>query len=73
MAGAGVGLLGGLRGLGDAEFRLPLLTALFGCALRRAIPLNLVISFVAVVIAAPARWLLAGQSPSPNAGPWPSS
>ena len=29
-AGAGVGILGGLIGLGGAEFRLPLLIGLFG-------------------------------------------
>jgi uncharacterized protein len=29
-AGAGVGVLGGLIGLGDAEFRLPLLIGIFG-------------------------------------------
>jgi uncharacterized membrane protein YfcA len=56
-------------GLGGAEFRLPLLVALFGYALRQAIPLNLAISFVAVVIAALSRWLLAGQSPLPSAVP----
>ena len=69
LAGAGVGVLGGLLGLGGAEFRLPLLVALFGYALRRAIPLNLAISFVAVVIAAPSRWLLAGQAPPLSAAP----
>ena len=56
-------------GLGGAEFGLPLLVALFGYALRLAIPLNLAISFVAVVIAAPSRWLLAGQAPLPSAVP----
>jgi uncharacterized membrane protein YfcA len=69
LAGAGVGLLGGLLGLGGAEFRLPLLVALFGCTLRTAIPLNLAISFVTVVIAAPSRWLLAGQAPLLTAVP----
>lgn len=56
-------------GLGGAEFRLPLLVAVFGYALRQAIPLNLAISFVAVVIAAPSRWLLAGQAPMLTAVP----
>jgi uncharacterized membrane protein YfcA len=70
LAGAGVGLLGGLLGLGGAEFRLPLLVALFGYALRQAIPLNLAISFVAVVIAALSRWLLAGQAPLASAVPF---
>jgi uncharacterized protein len=69
LAGAGVGLLGGFLGLGGAEFRLPLLVALFGYALRQAIPLNLAVSFVAVVIAAPSRWLLGGQAPLLSAVP----
>ena len=69
LAGACVGVLGGLLGLGGAEFRLPLLVALFGYALRDAIPLNLAVSFVAVVVAAPARWLLAGQAPVVSALP----
>src|SRR5688572_32530886 len=69
IAGGGVGVLGGLLGLGGAEFRLPLLVALFGYALRQAIPLNLAISFVAVVIAALSRWLLAGQAPLRSAVP----
>ena len=69
LAGAGVGVLGGLLGLGGAEFRLPFLVAVFGYALRQAIPLNLAISFVAVIIAAPARWLVAGQAPSVSVAP----
>lgn len=67
IAGAAVGVLGGLLGLGGAEFRLPLLVALFGYALRQAIPLNLAISFLAVVVAAFSRWLLADQAPLPSA------
>jgi uncharacterized membrane protein YfcA len=69
VAGAGVGVLGGLLGLGGAEFRLPVLVALFGYALRQAIPVNLAISFVAVVIAMLSRWGLAGQTPLPSALP----
>lgn len=69
LAGAAVGVLGGLLGLGGAEFRLPVLVALFGFPLRRAIPLNLAVSFVAVMVAAPSRWWLAGQAPPPDAAP----
>jgi uncharacterized protein len=69
LAGAAVGVLGGLLGLGGAEFRLPVLVALFGFPLRRAIPLNLAVSFVAVIVAAPSRWWLAGQAPPPDAVP----
>jgi uncharacterized protein len=64
LAGAGVGILGGLLGLGGAEFRLPLLVTLFRSTLRRAVSLNLAISFVAVVVVAlVARWALAKQVP----------
>lgn len=69
IAGAGVGLLGGLIGLGGAEFRLPLLVAMFHCALRPAISLNLGISFVAVLVGAAARWWLGGQAPLWSAAP----
>jgi uncharacterized membrane protein YfcA len=69
MAGAGVGVLGGLLALGGAEFRLPLLVAIFGYVLRRAISLNLAISFIAVLVGAAARWALGGQAPLWNAAP----
>ena len=36
VAGAAVGLLGGLIGLGGAEFRLPLLIGVFGFAALHA-------------------------------------
>src|SRR5215212_290317 len=49
--GAPIGLLGGLIGLGGAEFRLPVLAGVFGYAARRAVALNLVISLVTVVSA----------------------
>ncbi len=50
-SGAAVGVLGGLIGLGGGEFRLPILTAIFGYAVRQAVPLNLVISLVTLVAA----------------------
>jgi uncharacterized protein len=49
--GAPMGLLGGLIGLGGAEFRLPVLVGVFGYAARRAVALNLAISLVTVVSA----------------------
>src|SRR5215203_5856996 len=49
--GAPIGLLGGLIGLGGAEFRLPVLAGAFGYAARRALALNLAISLVTVVSA----------------------
>src|SRR5919199_768233 len=47
--GAPIGLLGGLIGLGDAEFRLPVLAGVFGYKARRAVALNLAISLITVV------------------------
>ncbi len=49
--GAPIGLLGGLTGLGGAEFRLPVLAGVFGYAARRAVALNLAISLITVVSA----------------------
>lgn len=48
IAGAAVGILGGLIGLGGAEFRLPLLIGLFGFAAISAVMLNKTISLVVV-------------------------
>ena len=42
------------------------LVALFGYPLRRAVPLNLAVSFVAVIVAAAVRWGLAKQPPMPS-------
>jgi uncharacterized protein len=49
--GAPIGLLGGLIGLGGAEFRLPVLAGVFSYTARRAVALNLAISLVTVVSA----------------------
>jgi len=59
VAGAAVGSLGGLIGLGGAEFRLPVLVQLFGYGLRRAVTLNLAASLVTVAAAAAARVVVA--------------
>jgi uncharacterized protein len=53
--GVGVATLGGLIGLGGAEFRLPALVALFGIAARVAAPINLAISFVTVAVSLAGR------------------
>lgn len=53
--GGAVGLLGGLIGLGGAEFRLPLLIGLFGFAALQAVILNKALSLVVVLTALPAR------------------
>src|SRR5919112_4844982 len=49
--GAPIGLLGGLIGLGGAEFRLPVLAGVFRYPARRAVALNLAISLLTVVSA----------------------
>ena len=49
--GAPIGLLGGLIGLGGAEFRLPVLAGVFRYPARRAVALNLAISLITVVSA----------------------
>ena len=48
-AGAPVGILGGLIGLGGAEFRLPILKAVFRYPIHRAVALNLAVSLVTLV------------------------
>ena len=51
LAGAAVGTLGGLIGLGGAEFRLPLLIGLFGFVALQAVVLNKATSLVVVASA----------------------
>ena len=51
MYGAPIRPLGGLIGLGGAEFRLPVLAGVFGYGARRAVALNLAISLITVVSA----------------------
>lgn len=55
IAGASVGVLGGLIGLGGAEFRLPLLISVFGFLALQAVILNKALSLVVVAVALPAR------------------
>lgn len=56
-AGAAIGLLGGMIGLGGAEFRLPLLIGVFGFVALQAVILNKALSLVVVITALPARLL----------------
>ena len=63
VAGAAVGLLGGLIGLGGAEFRLPLLVALFGYVTRDAIGLNVALSLVTVAFSLAFRVAGGGGAP----------
>ncbi|WP_245234423.1 hypothetical protein [Streptomyces flavochromogenes] len=72
-AEAAIGVLGGMIGLGGAEFRQPLLIGLFGFAALSAVILNEAMSLVVVLVALPtrlpavpaaavaARWPVAGQ------------
>ncbi|MBD2560892.1 MULTISPECIES: sulfite exporter TauE/SafE family protein [Nostoc] len=43
-----IGLLGGLIGLGGAEFRLPVLAGTLGYSVRQAVPLNLAVSLITI-------------------------
>lgn len=44
-----IGVLGGLIGLGGAEFRLPVLAGPLGYAAQQAVPLNLAVSLITVL------------------------
>ncbi|MER7515877.1 sulfite exporter TauE/SafE family protein [Streptomyces sp. NPDC126499] len=68
-AGAAVGVLGGMIGLGGAEFRLPLLIGVFGFAALSAVILNKAMSLVVVLVALPAR--MAAVPASELAAHWP--
>ncbi|MFB7373685.1 sulfite exporter TauE/SafE family protein [Streptomyces sp. NPDC056222] len=68
-AGAAIGVLGGMIGLGGAEFRLPLLIGLFGFAALSAVILNKAMSLVVVLVALPAR--LAAVPAVEVAAHWP--
>ena len=68
-AGAVVGVLGGLVGLGGAEFRLPLLIGVFGFAALSAVIVNKAMSLIVVIAAIPAR--LFAVPVADIAGQWP--
>ena len=55
-AGAAVGLLGGMIGLGGAEFRLPLLIGLFGFLALQTVIVNKAITLI--VVASALAWVL---------------
>ena len=61
-AGAAVGLIGGMIGLGGAEFRLPLLITLFGFVALQAVILNKAMSLTVVLTALPARMVVVPYS-----------
>ncbi len=60
--GAAVGMLGGLIGLGGAEFRLPILVLIFELYAHRAVRINLLISLVTLIFAAGTRLNFVGVS-----------
>lgn len=55
LAGAAVAILGGLIGLGGAEFRLPILISIFALFPHRAVRTNLLISLATLAVAGVAR------------------
>jgi uncharacterized membrane protein YfcA len=55
VGGAGIGTLGGLIGLGGAEFRLPLLIGMFGFGALEAVIVNKAMSLIVVASALPFR------------------
>ncbi len=55
-SGAAVGVLGGLIGLGGAEFRLPLLIGMFALVAHQAVRLNLLVSLATVSASVVARF-----------------
>jgi uncharacterized membrane protein YfcA len=58
-----IGALGGLIGLGGAEFRLPVLIGPLGHPPRRAVPLNLAASLITVVSALAIRYRVVKEQP----------
>lgn len=54
-SGGLIGTAGGLMGLGGAEFRLPVLVGPLGWTPKAAVPINLMVSFIVLVAALPAR------------------
>jgi uncharacterized protein len=61
--GVPIGALGGLIGLGGAEFRLPVLTGVFRYPPRAAVALNLAISLITVAAALTVRSLTLDAAP----------
>jgi uncharacterized membrane protein YfcA len=63
ISGGVIAVLGGLMGLGGAEFRLPVLIGAFGFAVRQAVPLNLLVSLATILVSLAARAILAPPVP----------
>jgi len=56
LAGVPIAILGGLMGLGGAEFRLPVLLGPLRYPAKQAVPMNLAISFVTLAASLATRW-----------------
>jgi uncharacterized membrane protein YfcA len=63
LIGAPIGILGGLIGLGGAEFRLPALKAVFGYPANRAVPVNLAVSLFTLLASLAIRFPSTGFTP----------
>jgi uncharacterized membrane protein YfcA len=63
LSAAPIAVLGGLIGLGGAEFRLPVLAGLLQYPARQAVPLNLAVSLITVLAS------LASRSQTMNSHP----
>jgi uncharacterized protein len=68
LAGAAVAVLGGLIGLGGAEFRLPILIAVFALYPHRAIRINLLISLATLAMSAVVRLSVLDSTNVPDFG-----
>jgi uncharacterized membrane protein YfcA len=68
-AGTAVAIVGGLIGLGGAEFRLPILLTIFALYPHRAIRINLLISLVALAMSALSRLSLLESANIVDHGP----
>lgn len=58
-----IGVLGGLIGLGGAEFRLPVLAGPLGYPARKAVPLNLAVSLITLLASLAIRGRTLSLSP----------
>lgn len=58
-----IGLLGGLIGLGGAEFRLPVLAGVLKYSVSQAVPLNLAVSMVTLFVSLIIRSSILSLSP----------
>lgn len=58
-----IAILGGLMGLGGAEFRLPILVGVLGFTVRRAVPLNLLVSLATILVSLTSRLALGTSAP----------